>query len=163
MKAKVKQCSLLFMLAPILNYCEFPVLWSIYCYIHVEKIVSSCTSADAPPSLVVLRHFPVKNGLIDIPEQIGTDYEKFGTFLLEDESGNKVKNIKVSERDDPLVITVEILRQWLQGKGKKPVTWQTLVTCLQDTGLHVLAGKIDDSLSEHNESKENLDHQHPEL
>ena len=151
------------MLAPILNYCEFPVLWSIYCYIHVETIVSSCTSADAAPSLVVLRHFLVKYGHIDIPEEIGADYEKFGTFLLEDESGNKVKNIKVSERDDPLVITVEILRQWLQGKGKKPVTWQTLVTCLQDTGLHVLAGKIDDSLSEHNESKENLDHQHPEL
>ena len=151
------------MLVPILNYCEFPVLWSIPCYIHVETIVSSCTSADAPPSLVVLRHFPAKNGLIDIPEKIGTDYEKFGTFLLEDESGNKVENIKVSKREDPLLITVEILRQWLKGKGKKSVTWQTLVTCLQDTGLYVLAEKIDDLLSEHNESKENLDHEHPEL
>ena len=76
---------------------------------------------------------------------------------------NKVKNIKVLERDDLLLITVEILRQWLQGKGKKPVTWQTLVICLQDTGLYVLAENIDDSLSEHNESKENLDHDHPEL
>ena len=76
---------------------------------------------------------------------------------------DKVKNIEVSERDDLLLITVEILRQWLQGKGKKPVTWQTLVTCLQDTGLYVLAENIDDSLSEHNDSKENLDHDHPEL
>ena len=76
---------------------------------------------------------------------------------------NKVKNIEVSERDDLLLITVEILRQWLQGKGKKPVTRQTLVTCLQDTGLYVLAKNIDDSLSEHNDSKENLDHDRPEL
>ena len=132
-------------------------------YIHVETIVSSCTSTDAPPSLDVLRRFPVKNVHIDIPEQIGADYGKFGTFLLEDKSGNKVKNIKVSEHGDPLLITVEILHQWLQGKGKKPVTWQTLVTCLQDTGLYVLAKNIDDSLSEHNESKENLNHDHPEL
>ena len=151
------------MLALILNYCKFPVLWSIYCYIHVETIVSSCTSTDALPSLDILRRFPVKNAHIDIPEQIGADYGKFGTFLLEDKSGNKVKIIKVSEHGDPLLITVEILRQWLQGKGKKPVTWQTLVTCLQDTGLYVLAKKIDDSLSEHNESKENLNHDHPEL
>ena len=67
---------------------------------------------------------------MDLAIEIGTDYEKFGTLLLEDEKGNKVKNIKVSEHGDPVDITVEILKQWLQGKGKEPVTWQTLVKCL---------------------------------
>ena len=151
------------MLAPILNYCEFPVLWSIYCYIHVETIVSSCTSADAPPTLVLLRHFLLKNGHIDIAQEIGANYEKFGILLLEDKKGSIVDSIAISKQQSPIDITVEILRQWLQGKGKKPVTWQTLVTCLQDTGLYVLAKNIDDSLSEHNESKENLNHDHPEL
>ena len=33
-------------------------------------------------------------------------------FTLEDKKGNKVKNIKVSERGDPVDITVEILKQW---------------------------------------------------
>ena len=68
-----------------------------------------------------------------------------------------MKNIKVSEHNDPLLVTVEILRQWLHGKGKEPVTWRTLVTCLQATDLNVL--------SEHNESEEtkNLDRDHPEL
>ena len=151
------------MLAPILNYCEFPVLWSMHCYIHVETIVSSCTSADAPPTLVLLRHFLVKNGHIDIAQEIGTNYEKFGILLLEDKKGSIVDSIAKSKQHVPIDITVEILRQWLQGKGKKPVTWQTLVTCLRDTGLYVLAKNIDDSLSEHNESKENLNHDHPEL
>ena len=128
-------------------------------------MVSSFTSADAPPALDVLRYFPVKDGHIDIAQEIGTDYEKFGTLLLEDKTGNKVKNIKVSERDDPLLITVEILRQWLQGKGKEPVTWQRLMTCLRATDLNVLVKNIDHSLSEHNESEEtnNLDRNHPEL
>ena len=125
-------------------------------------MVSSFTSADAPPALDVLRYFPVKDGHIDIAQEIGTCYEKFGTLLLEDKTGNKVNNIKASERDDPLLITVEILRQWLQGKGKEPVTWQRLVTCLRATDLNVLAENIDHSLSEHNESEETKN-DHPEL
>ena len=91
-----------------------------------------CESADDIPTLHSLRHFPVKKGHVDLAIEIGTDYEKFGTLLLEDEKGNKVKNIKVSEHGDPVDITVEILKQWLQGKGKEPVTWRTfnLVKCL---------------------------------
>ena len=48
----------------------------------------------------------------------------------------------MKKRGDPGYITVEILRLWLQGKGKKPVTWQTLVECLEDTKLHVAADYI---------------------
>ena len=115
--------------------------------------------------MYVLRYFPVKDGHIDIAQEIGTDYEKFGTLLLEDKTGNKVNSIKVSEQGDPLPVTVKILHQWLKGKGKEPVTWRTLVTCLRATGLNVLAENIDHSLSEHNESEEtnNLDRNHPEL
>ena len=82
------------------------------------------------------------NGHMDLAEEIGADYEKFGTLLLEDKKGNKVKNIKVSKRGDPVEITVEItveiLKQWLQRKGRKPVAWQTLVKCLRDTDLNAL-------------------------
>ena len=92
--------------------------------------ISFCTSVDDPPTLDCLRHFPVTNGHMDLAEEIGADYEKFGTLLLEDKKGNKVKNIKVAERGDPVGITVEILKQWLQGKGRKPVTCNTLVKCL---------------------------------
>ena len=80
--------------------------------------------------------------------EIGPDYKKFGTLLLEDKMGNKVTNIKASEHGDPVDITVEILKQWLQGKGRKPVTWKTLVKCLQDTNLNVLADDMANSLSE---------------
>ena len=122
-------------------------------------MISSCKSADNPPTLYTVRHFPMKDTFIDIAEEIGPDYEKFGTLLLEDKNGNKVKIIRMSEHDDPLRITVEILRQWLQEKGRMPVTWQTLVKCLQDINLNVLADKMDRSLSEHNGSKD-TDHSH---
>jgi len=42
---------------------------------------------------------------------------------------------------------------WLQGKGRLPVTWRTLVKCLQDTGLNVLADDIKGALSQEDQSK----------
>ena len=105
-----------------------------------------CKCAGKPPTLPLLRKFPVKDGFADIAAQIGTDYELFGTFLLDDENGHKVKNIERTERGDSLCITVEILRQWLQGKGRNPVTWQTLIACLRDTHLNVIADNIERTL-----------------
>ena len=118
---------------------------------------SVCESADNPPTLPTLRHFPVNGRFIDIAEEIGPNYEKFGTLLLEDKNGNIVTMVTMSEHDDPLPITVRILKQWLRGKGRLPVTWQTLVTCLRDIHLNVLADKMDHSLSEHNS-----DHPYPQ-
>ena len=119
-------------------------------------------SADDPPNLSTLRNFTVKEGAIDIAEKIGTNYEHFGTLLLNDNDGTKVKNIEMSKRGDPVHVTVEILKQWRQGKGRRPVTWQTLIDCLRGTGLNVLADKIEHSLSSHNGS-EGSERSHSEL
>ena len=124
----------------------------IFCSQLTKVDVYICKSADGPPTLDSLRQFPVTNGHMDLAQEIGTDYEKFGTLLLEDKNGNKVKNIEVSERGDPVKITVEILKKWLQGKGRKPVTWQTLVKCLQDTDLNTLADKMERLLQQHKHS-----------
>ena len=50
-----------------------------------------------------------------------------------------------ASKSDPVNITAEILKEWLQGKGRKPVTWQTLVNCLRDTDLNILADVIESS------------------
>ena len=94
----------------------------------------------------LLRRFPVNNTYIDIAEQIAPDYLMFGTLLLNDTNGNKVHSITVANHDSPLDISVEILKQWLFGKGRQPVTWQTLIKCLRDTDLIILAVHMEDSL-----------------
>ena len=114
-------------------------------------------SADEHPTLPALRDFPGKHGTIDIAADINGDYNKFGTLLLDDKNGKKIYNIEMSKRGDPVDITVAILQMWMDGKGRMPVTWQILVTCLQKTGLHVLADNIESVLSEHTGSK-GLDH-----
>lgn len=110
---------------------------------------TSCKSADDTPTLDALRHFRLKDGHIDTAAEIGSDYEKFGTLLLEDKKGNKVDSIAKFKHYSPVDITVEILKQWLQGKGRKPVVWETFVKCLRDTDLNVLADDIENSLSKH--------------
>lgn len=105
-------------------------------------------NADEIPRLDELRNFPAEDGSNDIADEIGSDYDHFGTLLLEDKYGSKLNNIEKMKHGDPVGITVEILRQWLQGKGRQPVTWQTLVKCLQDTKLNVLASKINSTLSQ---------------
>ena len=79
--------------------------------------------------------------------EIQNDYEYFGTVLLEDKNGNIVKGIERAKRGDPVDVTVEIVRQWLQGKGRKPVTWQTFAECLRESNLHVAAEDIEKALS----------------
>ena len=103
-------------------------------------------NADDSPALTELRKFPAKDGSIDVAAEIGTDYEYFGTLILEDKTGSKLKSIDKTKHGDAGDIAVEILRLWLQGKGK-PVTWRTLVECLQDIGLNVLANNIKSGLS----------------
>ena len=89
----------------------------------------------------------MKDGVKDIVAEIQNDYIRLGGCLLKDGSGNKVRGIEKAERGVPVEITEEILRQWLQGKGKKPVTWQTLVDCLQEAQLNVAADDIEGALS----------------
>ena len=40
-------------------------------------------------------------------------------------------------------INVEILQEWISGKGKKPVIWATLTRVLRDVELSILASEIE--------------------
>ena len=103
-------------------------------------------STDGSPTLPELQRFPVKDTFKDIVAEIQNDYEQFGTILLEDSNGVKIKGIAMSKLGDPVAITVEILREWLKGKGRTPVTWRTFVKCLRESGLNVPADYIEAAL-----------------
>lgn len=82
----------------------------------------------------------------NIPEEIGTDYEKFGILLLEDKTGTRVHAIEWQYQRQSEAINLEILRQWLEGKGRKIVTWATLIKVLRDISRHTLAEDIEHGL-----------------
>ena len=86
------------------------------------------------------------DGFKDIVAEVQNSYQQLGMQLLDDANGLRVKSIETAKRGDPGDITVEVLRQWLQGKGRSPVTWEMLVECLQKANLNVPADYIEKTL-----------------
>ena len=67
----------------------------------------------------------------------------FGILLLKDTKGARIRVIANKHRDDGMKITIEILEEWLNGRGEQPVTWLTLVKVLKDAGFSELAKDIE--------------------
>ena len=102
---------------------------------------------DDLPTLMKFISFPMASGKVNLAEKIGNSYAEFGVMLLEDEDESRTIAIVKEERGSASNINRHIFRLWLQGKGRQPVTWATLVSVLQDIGLDTLASNIDKCLN----------------
>ena len=98
--------------------------------------------ADTTPTLMELIRFPMPDRKVNLAEIIGVNYFDFGVLLLEDETGDQMSAIEKERRGNASDIIRHTFRLWLQGKGRQPVSWDTLVTVLQDIGLNKLARDI---------------------
>ena len=87
--------------------------------------------------------FQGRERTINIPREIGSNYSQFGIFLLNDPYGTKVSNIEDKHGRDAVQINTEILREWVTGRGKNPVSWETLTEVLHNIGLGTLASEIE--------------------
>ena len=62
---------------------------------------------------------------------------------MDDGTGASVLSIQMKHCGDFEKLNIEILQEWLTGRGKQPVTWDTLTNTLRDAGLAVLASDIE--------------------
>ena len=96
------------------------------------------------PTLPELLKFTCTDGrVLNVPVEIETKYVKFSTFLLDDSTGSRVKIMAHKHHYDAEQINTEIIQEWLTGRGKQPVNWQTLVEVLRDIELSALANEIE--------------------
>ena len=125
-----------------LRHSDTPEPYIIICksYIHsfrdlFSTILGHCliSSGERPTLPALLR--------LKIPQQVGDDYSTFGIFLLDDETGSRVDAIEETYSGKPERITRKILQEWIEGKGL-PLTWESLIKTLRDTGLSTLADEI---------------------
>ena len=98
------------------------------------------------PNLCQLISFGVRSGNINVLEQIGTHYWELGVQLLDDTTGAVTKAIVEQYQNNATKINREILQRWIQGGGKLPVEWDTLVKVLKDIRLSELASEIEQAL-----------------
>ena len=95
------------------------------------------------PQLICLK---TKSGSINILERIGTHYWKLGVLLLDDTTGEVTQAIIEHQHEDATKINFQIFQKWIQGKGKLPVEWSTLIEVLKDVGLSKLATEMEQTL-----------------
>ena len=70
-----------------------------------------------------------------------------GALLLNDDTGDITDAIIEEYRENASRITRKIVRQWIQGRGRQPVTWDTLAGVLRSINLSELANTIESALS----------------
>ena len=75
-------------------------------------------------------------------QEIGTNYSTLGPQLLGDDTGAVTTSITNQHHNNAVAINQDILKQWLQGQGKLPVTWSTFLDVLDDVGLSELAQMV---------------------
>ncbi len=97
--------------------------------------------ADDKPLLHEIRNFPTAKGKsTDLCARI-VDYSQFSSCVLQDE-GSQLKGIEAGHGPKPKNIMNEVFSEWMEGKGKNPVSWRTLISCLEMTGFRELAGEL---------------------
>ena len=95
------------------------------------------------PNLIECIRFRGRERRINIPQEISIKYYQFGVLLLEDDTGARTCSIANKHRDDAEQINMEVLQQWVNGRGKRPITWKTLTEVLHDIELNTLAREIE--------------------
>ena len=123
------------------NYGVLHIYVSLFVYLQIKK--------QDQPTFPQLIDFPTSAGGegLNIIKEIGIHYNMLGVFLLNDKNGATILALKQQHHSRATSINFEILQQWIQGSGEKPVTWETLVKVLRKIKLHTLADKIESSLS----------------
>lgn len=80
---------------------------------------------------------------IRIIERVTVINHELGIILLNDESGAKTSNIEAyCKHDPPTRVTESILRKWMEGNGRRPPSWGTLITVLKELRQDTLAKEI---------------------
>ena len=79
---------------------------------------------------------------MNIAEEVSISYAEFAAQLLKDDNGARIRNIERSKRENPEEINIEILREWLKGGERRPVTWSALARVLEDINKGELAAQI---------------------
>jgi len=101
----------------------------------------SLLAGDRPEMWQLQRFVGVGGRPVKVVENVCADWEKLALALQF--RGGVIRAVRESER--PLVEPAcrRILERWsVNGEGRQPVTWETLVECLDDIGHCTLASDL---------------------
>ena len=81
---------------------------------------------------------------VEIIKTIASKWKKFGIHFDFDEQGHILDTIAEKYPRDPIGCCTEMMKTWLEGRGRQPVTWATLTELLKDNEYNDLAQQLED-------------------
>lgn len=104
----------------------------------------SLQSLDGRPKLAQLKFLPSTNGdKLSIINEVASKWEGIGVLMDFDDTGTQLELIRRSRGDrSPESCCLALFQYWLQGNGKGPHTWVTVIELLEDVGHRELARKL---------------------
>ena len=116
------------------------IAWMEY-FFTLVLLTTGAVQVDQPTLIECVR-FRGRERRINIGQEIGTKYSTFGTLLLEERTGERVGAIAQKHMYNSEQASLEFLQEWIAGRGRHPVTWNTLIEVLHDIELSTLAREI---------------------
>ena len=107
----------------------------------IHNIIETITGSTSSIHFSEFLHFSTGTGFINIPQQIGIKYSHFGVALLDKDAGY-ISSLENQFNNNAERINYSILQEWVDGRGRQPVTWATLVQVLEDIEMSSLADQI---------------------
>ena len=83
---------------------------------------------------------------LEIIKTIAPKWKKFGIHFDFDEQGHTLDIIGKNHSLDSTECCTEMMKKWLEGMGRQPATWATLIELLKDAEYNDLAHQVEDML-----------------
>ena len=91
-----------------------------------------------------LLNFKAGDQSINIPHEIASKYQTFGAQLLQERTLAHIYDLERQYQRNGEEINHRILHEWLEGRGRKPMTWATLARVLSEIEMGELAAKLEE-------------------
>ena len=79
---------------------------------------------------------------MDIITAIAQDWKNFGIYFDFDETGRTLNRIAKDYHYHSIDCCTQMMTEWLEGSGRQPATWATLIDLLKDAEMNDLAQQL---------------------
>ena len=100
----------------------------------------SLLAGDRPETWQLQRFVGVGGRPVRVVENVCADWEKLSLALQF--HGGVIRAVERSQHFQVGAACLTILQKWLDGEGRQPVTWETLIGCLEGIGHSTLASDL---------------------
>ena len=112
---------------------------------QVETSPNSSLHIDSKPTLRQLGCLKLNNQRIDVIEQIAFKWESVADQL--DFKSHLIETIRMESHHQVNSACRKMFMKWLEGVGRQPITWRTLIDALDDAGLPRVAHELNNIIN----------------